>query len=213
MGADPAVLGLVLTEDVSPPDIDDIRHIHYPVSDAESKLRHILRQEGATAMMRALRNHPHLLFTNTTWHDAHQSLLVTRMRTIDIRAAEATNLSYVSNDVFLIEMWGGATFDVSMRFLHKCPWHRLEDLWEKFPNVCFQMLLCGTNAVGYTSYPDNIVYAFCKHAYESGMDVFRVFNSLNYIGNMDLGIKATAVSGGGEGGGGRHLIHRQCDQH
>ena len=201
LGADPAVLDLVSAEDVPAPDIDAIRDILSPVADAESmsspKFRHILRQEGATAMMRALRDHPRLLFTDTTWRDAHQSLLATRMRTIDIvKAAEATNLAYGSNDVFSLEMWGGATFDVSMRFLHECPWRRLEDLREKVPDICFQMLLRGANAVGYTSYPDNIVYAFCKQAYESGMDVFRVFDSLNYIGNMELGIKAAAASGG-----------------
>ena len=120
------------------------------------------------------------------------------MRTADLlKAAEATNTAFNgTSDVFSLEMWGGATFDVSMNFLRECPWKRLEDLREAAPDMLFQMLLRGANPVGYTAHPDNAVYEFCKQAYESGNDVFRVFDSLNYIENMELGIKAAAASGG-----------------
>lgn len=120
------------------------------------------------------------------------------MRTADLlKAAEATNTAFNGvSDVFSLEMWGGATFDVSYNFLKECPWKRLEDLREAAPDMLFQMLLRGANGVGYTVYPDNVVYEFCKQAYESGNDIFRVFDSLNYIENMELGIKAAAASGG-----------------
>ena len=127
---------------------------------------------------------------------AHQSLLATRMRTIDLlKAADATNIAFNGSDVFSVEMWGGATFDVSMNFLRECPWKRLSCLRRAAPDLLFQMLLRGANAVGYTVYPDNVVYEFCKQAYDSGIDVFRVFDSLNYVENMALGIKAAAASG------------------
>ena len=115
--------------------------------------------------------------------DAHQSLLATRMRTADLlKAAEATNTAFATSDVFSLEMWGGATFDVSMNFLRECPWDRLDKLRSAAPDMLFQMLLRGANAVGYTVYPDNVVYDFCLEAYKSGIDVFRVFDSLNYVG-------------------------------
>ena len=87
-------------------------------------------------------------------------------------------------------MWGGATFDVAMRFLHECPWERLEKLREAIPHVPFQMLLRGANAVGYTNYPDNVVYKFCEEAQAKGIDIFRVFDSLNYLDNLKLGVDA-----------------------
>jgi pyruvate carboxylase len=95
-----------------------------------------------------------------------------------------------------IEMWGGATFDVAMRFLHECPWERLESLREKIPNIPFQMLLRGANAVGYTSYPDNVVRAFTAQAAKSGVDIFRVFDSLNYLDNLKFGMDAVQQAGG-----------------
>ena len=97
---------------------------------------------------------------------------------------------------FSIEMWGGATFDVAMRFLHECPWSRLEQLREAVPNIPFQMLLRGANAVGYTNYPDNVVYKFCEQAHKSGVDIFRVFDSLNYLDNLKLGVDAAGAAGG-----------------
>ena len=98
--------------------------------------------------------------------------------------------------MYSIENWGGATFDVSMRFLHECPWERLEAMRKEIPNVPFQMLLRGANAVGYTSYPDNVIYKFCELAVETGMDVFRVFDSLNYLPNLQVGMDAVGKAGG-----------------
>lgn len=200
LGADPGLLDSVAPTDTLPPDVDAIRSAlasktkpnHSP------NWRKILREEGATAMAKAVREHSRVLLTDTTWRDAHQSLLATRVRTADlIKAGEATNEAFRgSSDVFSMETWGGATFDVAMNFLNECPWKRLESMREAVPDIPFQMLLRGANAVGYTSYPDNVVYAFCKQAFESGMDIFRVFDSLNYIENMKLGIQAAAASGG-----------------
>merc|ERR1719487_771658 len=117
------------------------------------------------------------------------------MRTQDLlRCADYTNEALAN--CFSMEMWGGATFDVAMRFLHECPWNRLEQLREAVPNVPFQMLLRGANAVGYTSYPDNVVYKFCEQAQKSGIDVFRVFDSLNYLDNLKLGVDAAGAAGG-----------------
>jgi len=135
-----------------------------------------------------------LLVTDTTMRDAHQSLLATRMRSFDmvqVADAYARNLS----NLFSIECWGGATFDVSMRFLRECPWTRLSDLRERIPNVLFQMLLRGANGVGYTVYPDNVVQGFVRQAAESGVDVFRVFDSLNWVENMRVAIDAVNESG------------------
>ena len=132
---------------------------------------------------------------DTTWRDAHQSLLATRLRTIDmLNIAPATSTALAN--CYSLECWGGATFDVAMRFLRECPWDRLAELREAVPNIPFQMLLRGANAVGYTSYPDNVNYEFCKMAKEAGMDVFRVFDSINYIENMKLGIDCVGEAGG-----------------
>lgn len=158
-------------------------------------MRKILLEEGPEGYAKFVRENSSLMITDTTWRDAHQSLLATRMRTSDlVRCATYTNKAL--SKAFSLEMWGGATFDVSMRFLNECPWERLEELRAKVPDVPFQMLLRGANAVGYTNYPDNVVYEFCKKAHESGIDIFRVFDSLNYVENMELGIKAAAASGG-----------------
>jgi len=134
------------------------------------------------------------LLTDTTWRDAHQSLLATRMRTKDLLGCAAYT-SEALDRCFGLEMWGGATFDVSMRFLHECPWERLEQLRAAVPNVPFQMLLRGANAVGYTNYPDNVVYKFCEQAKKSGIDIFRVFDSLNYLDNLKLGVDAALAAG------------------
>ncbi|MES2572979.1 MAG: pyruvate carboxylase, partial [Verrucomicrobiota bacterium] len=124
-----------------------------------------------------------LLITDTTFRDAHQSLMATRVRTYDM-AAIADAVARRTPELFSLEMWGGATFDTAMRFLNEDPWQRLRLLREKVPNICFQMLLRGANAVGYTSYPRNVVAGFVKHAAECGMDIFRVFDSLNDLKNM-----------------------------
>lgn len=158
-------------------------------------LRAVYQKEGPEAFARAVRAHKGLLLTDTTWRDAHQSLLATRLRTYDIlQIAPATRVTLAN--AYSLENWGGATFDVSMRFLQECPWERLAAMRELVPDVPFQMLLRGANAVGYTSYPDNVVFKFCEVAQRHGMDVFRVFDSLNYIENMRLGIDAVGAAGG-----------------
>ena len=130
-----------------------------------------------------------LLVTDTTFRDAHQSLMATRVRTVDM-ATIADAIARRTPELFSLEMWGGATFDTAMRFLNEDPWQRLRVLRERIPNICFQMLLRGANAVGYTSYPANVVAGFVKHAAESGMDIFRVFDSLNDLTNMKAAMEA-----------------------
>ncbi len=130
-----------------------------------------------------------LLITDTTFRDAHQSLMATRVRTADMLAI-APAVARRTSELFSLEMWGGATFDTAMRFLNEDPWLRLRTLREKVPNICFQMLLRGANAVGYTSYPANVVAGFVKHSAECGMDIFRVFDSLNDLSNMKAAMEA-----------------------
>jgi pyruvate carboxylase len=157
--------------------------------------RKVLLEQGPDGLSRAIRQNKGVLIMDTTWRDAHQSLLATRMRTQElVRCADYTNAALAN--AFSLEMWGGATFDVAMRFLRECPWERLELLREKVPNIPFQMLLRGANAVGYTNYADNVVYRFCRQARTSGIDVFRVFDSLNYLENLQLGVDAAGAAGG-----------------
>ncbi len=132
---------------------------------------------------------------DTTFRDAHQSLLATRVRTHDLLKISPFVAQKFSG-LYSLENWGGATFDVAMRFLHECPWQRLREMRELIPNVPFQMLLRGANAVGYTSYPDNVVFEFCDLAVKNGMDVFRVFDSLNYMPNLKIGMEAVGKAGG-----------------
>jgi pyruvate carboxylase len=135
-----------------------------------------------------------LLITDTTFRDAHQSLLATRFRTRDlVNIAEA--YGRLCNDVFSIEMWGGATFDTAMRFLKESPWQRLANLREKIPNILFQMLLRGSNAVGYSNYPDNVVREFVREAADAGIDLFRIFDSLNWLPNMKVAMEAVLKTG------------------
>ncbi len=130
-----------------------------------------------------------LLVTDTTFRDAHQSLLATRVRSYDMLAA-AGAIAQRASQLFSLEMWGGATFDTAMRFLREDPWERLRLLRAKIPNICFQMLFRGSNAVGYSNYPDNVVVGFVKHAAEAGIDIFRIFDSLNYTPNLRLAMEA-----------------------
>ncbi len=130
-----------------------------------------------------------LLITDTTWRDAHQSLMATRLRTYDMLAV-AGALAHRVPDLFSLEMWGGATFDTAMRFLNEDPWERLRQLRARVPNICFQMLFRGANAVGYTNYPDHVVAGFVRHAAASGMDIFRIFDSLNYLPNLRVAMEA-----------------------
>jgi len=130
-----------------------------------------------------------LLVTDTTWRDAHQSLLATRVRSYDMLAC-ADALSHRLPGLFSLEMWGGATFDTSMRFLSEDPWDRLRLLRARVPNICFQMLFRGANAVGYTNYPEHVVAGFVKHAAASGIDIFRIFDALNYLPNLRAAMEA-----------------------
>ncbi|MGD0813062.1 MAG: pyruvate carboxylase [Verrucomicrobiota bacterium] len=130
-----------------------------------------------------------LLITDTTFRDAHQSLLATRVRTYDMLAV-APAMARRASELFSLEMWGGATFDTAMRFLHEDPWDRLRLLRAKIPNICFQMLFRGANAVGYSNYPDNVVAGFVKQAADAGIDIFRIFDSLNYTPNLQAAMGA-----------------------
>ncbi len=130
-----------------------------------------------------------LLITDTTFRDAHQSLMATRVRTFDMLAI-ADAVARRTPQLFRMEMWGGATFDTAMRFLFEDPWDRLRLLRQKIPNICFQMLFRGSNAVGYSNYPDNVVAGFVKHAAASGIDIFRIFDSLNYLPNIKVAMES-----------------------
>ncbi|KAA8578986.1 hypothetical protein FQN60_009208 [Etheostoma spectabile] len=201
--------------------------------------RDILLRDGPEGFAKAVRAHQGLLLMDTTFRDAHQSLLATRVRTHDLKMISPF-VSHNFSNLFSLENWGdscmlspltpspfevrhilrcsglrlygvpfynrfhqmrvlllrSATFDVAMRFLSECPWKRLQELRALIPNVPFQMLLRGANAVGYTNYPDNAVFKFCEVAKENGMDIFRVFDSLNYLPNMLLGMEAAGTAGG-----------------
>ena len=148
-------------------------------------LKQLLDEKGPKAVSQWVLEQKKLLLTDTTMRDAHQSLLSTRMRTRDM-VKGADGVADILRDCFSLEMWGGATFDVAYRFLHESPWERLRLLREKIPNIPFQMLLRGSNLVGYANYPDNLVRSFIKEAAERGIDVFRVFDSLNWIPSMEV---------------------------
>lgn len=149
-----------------------------------------LDEHGPAELSKWVLDQKKLLITDTTFRDAHQSLMATRMRSIDMyRVAPA--VSVLGKDLFSLEMWGGATFDTAYRFLKESPWERLEILREQIPNVLFQMLLRGANAVGYKNYPDNVIRAFVKQSAQSGIDVFRIFDSLNWIKGMEIAIDET----------------------
>jgi pyruvate carboxylase len=164
------------------------------VSPASPSSREILLKQGPEAFSRWIGEQKRLLCTDTTMRDAHQSLIATRMRTFDmLNIAEA--YAKRTPDLFSMEMWGGATFDTAMRFLKEDPWDRLRELRERIPNICFQMLFRGSNAVGYSNYPDNVVAGFVKHAADSGMDIFRIFDSLNYLPNMQIAMEAVREHG------------------
>ncbi len=160
----------------------------------ERGLRQMLLEQGPQAVAQWMKNERRLLITDTTMRDGHQSLLATRMRSIDmLRVAPA----YAGNlpQLFSVECWGGATFDVAYRFLQECPWQRLRDLRAAMPNHLLQMLLRGANGVGYTTYPDNVVKSFVAQAAKTGVDVFRVFDSLNWVENMRVAMDAVNEAG------------------
>ncbi|MEM7474271.1 MAG: pyruvate carboxylase [Planctomycetota bacterium] len=156
--------------------------------------RDLFKELGPEKFAAWIRDEKSLLLTDTTMRDAHQSLLATRLRTYDMLEIAET-YSRKASEFFSLEMWGGATFDTSMRFLKESPWLRLTQMREKVPNVLFQMLLRASNAVGYTNYPDNVVQVFVKEAADAGVDVFRVFDALNWIENMQVAMDAVVESG------------------
>lgn len=149
--------------------------------------KQILDEKGAEGFAKWLKAEKAVKFTDTTFRDAHQSLLATRVRSRDMLAV-AEGFSKHFPQVFSMEVWGGATFDVSMRFLKESPWERLANLRKAMPNLLLQMLLRGSNAVGYTAYPDNLVEKFIEKSAETGIDVFRIFDSLNWLENMKVSI-------------------------
>jgi pyruvate carboxylase len=151
--------------------------------------RQLLQQLGPEKFAEWTRTQKRLLITDTTFRDAHQSLMATRVRTYDM-AAISNFVAHKLSNLYSLEMWGGATFDVALRFLLEDPWTRLQVLREAIPNICFQMLLRASNGVGYSAYPDNVVEAFIVEAAARGIDIFRVFDSLNWMPNMKLPIEA-----------------------
>ncbi|MBK1680977.1 pyruvate carboxylase [Rhodocyclus tenuis] len=153
-----------------------------------------LRELGAQGFSSWMRDQQRVLLTDTTMRDAHQSLFATRMRSADMLAI-APHYARQLPELFSLECWGGATFDVAMRFLKEDPWQRLDQLRAAVPNVLFQMLLRASNAVGYTNYADNVVRYFVQQAAAHGMDVFRVFDSLNWVDNMRVAMDAVIESG------------------
>lgn len=156
--------------------------------------KQILDTQGADGLVQWILAQDDVLLTDTTFRDAHQSLLATRVRSQDMyQIADAT--ARMMHQLFSLEMWGGATFDVAYRFLKEDPWERLAKLREQVPNVLFQMLLRGANAVGYTNYPDNLIREFIAESAASGIDVFRIFDSLNWIKGMEVAIDAARQSG------------------
>ncbi|MCX7701174.1 MAG: pyruvate carboxylase [Gemmataceae bacterium] len=151
--------------------------------------RDLLKQMGAKAFCEWVRQQRRVLVTDTTLRDAHQSLFATRMRTYDMLQI-APVYARRHAGLFSLEMWGGATFDTAMRFLKESPWDRLAQLRERIPNILFQMLLRAANAVGYSNYPDNVVKAFVRESAQAGIDIFRCFDSLNWLPNLRLAIEA-----------------------
>jgi len=156
--------------------------------------RQRLAAMGPAKFAKWTRSQKRLLLTDTTFRDAHQSLLATRVRAHDMLRI-ANFVAHRLHNLYSLEMWGGATFDVAMRFLHEDPWLRLRQLREAIPNICFQMLLRASNAVGYTAYPDEVVELFIYEAAGQGIDIFRIFDSLNWLPNMKLPMEAVLRTG------------------
>lgn len=156
--------------------------------------KQILEEEGPDGLVRWIQKQKKLFLTDTTMRDAQQSLMATRVRTVDMeKIAPAT--AYFGKDLFSIEMWGGATFDTCYRFLKESPWERLDLLRAQIPNILLQMLIRGSNAVGYKNYPDNVIRRFIKESARSGIDVFRIFDSLNWIQGMEAALDETLNQG------------------
>jgi pyruvate carboxylase len=170
-----------------------------PIPQAETSkppegTRQLLDRLGPEKFAEWTRSQTRLLMTDTTFRDAHQSLLATRVRSYDMLAL-ANFVAHRLHNLYSLEMWGGATFDVALRFLYEDPWQRLQKLREAIPNICFQMLLRASNAVGYTAYPDNVVREFIYEAAAQGIDIFRIFDSLNWLPNMQVAMEAARKTG------------------
>ncbi|WZH44699.1 pyruvate carboxylase [Fusarium acuminatum] len=157
--------------------------------------RNIILEQGPKAFAKAVREYKGTLLMDTTWRDAHQSLLATRVRTVDLLGI-AKETSHALSNLYSLECWGGATFDVAMRFLYEDPWDRLRKMRKLVPNIPFQMLLRGANGVAYSSLPDNAIDHFVDQAKKNGVDIFRVFDALNDIDQLEVGIKAVQRAGG-----------------
>jgi pyruvate carboxylase len=151
--------------------------------------KQLLDKKGRDGFLRWLKEENAIQYTDTTFRDAHQSLLATRMRTFDMMKVAESFAHHHGSDVFSMEVWGGATFDVAMRFLKESPWERLRLIRAAIPNTLLQMLLRGSNGVGYKAYPDNLIIKFIENAAATGIDIFRIFDSLNWVENMKVSIK------------------------
>ena len=160
----------------------------------EKGWRNIIVEQGPEAFVKAVRANKGCMIMDTTWRDAHQSLLATRVRTVDF-CNIAKETSHALSNAWALECWGGATFDVAMRFLYEDPWDRLRKMRKLVPNIPFQCLLRGANGVAYSSLPDNAIYHFCEQAKKNGMDIFRVFDALNDVAQLEVGIKAVIKAG------------------
>ncbi|MBA3649386.1 MAG: pyruvate carboxylase [Chitinophagales bacterium] len=167
------------------PKIPDFNHFEKLPSGTKQQLN----QLGPEKFSRWLKDKKEIQYTDTTFRDAHQSLLATRVRTRDMLAV-AESFAHHHPEVFSMEVWGGATFDVALRFLHECPWKRLQLLRKAIPNILFQMLIRGNNAIGYSAYPDNLVERFIEESWNNGVDIFRIFDSLNWTKSMSISVRA-----------------------
>ena len=189
LNGNPEVKGKKAPENFEPATLPAVPGIEPPKG-----TRQLLKKLGPGRFAAWAKKEKRLLITDTTLRDAHQSLMATRVRTYDLLATAAAISQRLPN-LFSLEMWGGATFDTALRFLHEDPWQRLRALRERIPNICFQMLLRGANAVGYASYPDNVIREFVRESHAQGMDIFRVFDSLNSIENMRVSLDAVLETG------------------
>jgi pyruvate carboxylase len=188
----PKLKGPVTVPELHDPSTGEIIDVSTP---CQKGWRNILVEQGPEAFAKAVRNFDGCLVMDTTWRDAHQSLLATRVRTYDLLQI-ANTTSYGMSGAFALECWGGATFDVAMRFLHEDPWDRLRKLRKAVPNIPFQMLLRGANGVAYSSLPDNAIEHFCEQAKKNGVDIFRVFDALNDLEQLKVGVDAVRKAGG-----------------
>lgn len=169
---------------------------YQPAEGFKDGTKQLLDKIGAEGLSKWLKEEKKIYYTDTTFRDAHQSLLATRVRTIDMLKV-ASSFAQHFPQTFSMEVWGGATFDVCMRFLYEDPWQRLQLIRKAVPNILLQMLLRGANAVGYKAYPDNLVEEFVVKSWEAGVDVFRIFDSLNWMPNMEKSIQAVRKTTGG----------------